>query len=160
MVLEERDSEENDRRRPRVRGQSKGTDDEDLVDDDDDIGDHSGDEDDSEEELQIPDDPAHEARMAVLLAENSHLEEEVQRQNQILADMNERTELILEHTARVREEVDRLKALGKQREKDAKNAASTNECKPQRDPNPHKREHGGDDEDQDHSGASSAQSMN
>ena len=158
MVSEEQDPERNNRRRPRAHGQSDGSDDEGNDIDDEDIDDYSEDEDDSEEEFEIPDDPAHEARMAILRAENAALEEEAHQRNQVLADMQERTELMREHTARVREELDRLKALGREREKDATNAAGANECRPHQDFDPHKREHGGDDKDQDHSSASLDQS--
>ena len=52
---------------------SKGSDGEDLIDDDNDIDDDDDDEDEDsdDEELELPPDPAHEARMAALRAENA-----------------------------------------------------------------------------------------
>ena len=158
MVSEERDPERNNRRRPRAHGQPDGSDDGGGDIDDEDTDDYSEGEDDSDDELEIPDDPAHTARMAILRAENAALEEEAHQRNQILVDMQERTELMREHTARVREDVDRLKALGREREREATNAAGANECRPYQDHDPNKREQGGDDKDQGHSSTSLDQS--
>ena len=143
MVLEECDPEDNDRRRPRALRQSEGSDGEDLVDDDDDISDDDdSDEDSDDEELEIPDDPAHEARVAVLRAENALLMSIVDEQNQVLAEMDERTRQIQEATAQRREELNRRRAVREQQEKDAQEWMA-------------KKDHKRDDKDQDPGGASS-----
>ena len=158
MVSQERDPERNNRRRPRTHGQPSESEDEGSDIDDEDIDEYSEGEDDSDDELEIPDDPAHTARMQILRAENAALEEEARQRGQVLVDMQERTERMRYHTARVREEVDRLKALSREREKEATNAAGANGCRPYQDLGTDRREQGGDDKDQDRSGASLVQS--
>ena len=163
MVSEERDPEKHNQGRPRVRNQSEGSDEgdqDDIVDDD--VDDYSEDGEDSEEELEIPDDPAHEARMQILRAENVMLVEESRRQEQELAVMRERTERIREGSAELRREMERLKALralGKGDEKDATNATDADGSGPTRDFALRKRDHGGNDEDRGQGGGPSSQSM-
>ena len=158
MVSQERDPEQNDRRRPRAYGQPNESEDENSDIDDESVDEYSEGEDDSDDEIEIPDDPAHTARMQILRAENAALVEEARRQGQVLVDMQERTERMRHCTARVREEVDRLKALSREREREAAIAAGANGCRPYQDLGNDKREQGGDDSDQDHSGASVVQS--
>ena len=158
MVSGECDPSENNRRRPREYGRPDESEEElsDISDDDDD--DYSGGEDDSDDDLEIPDDPAHEARMQILRSENAALVEEARQWEQVLVDMQDRTERMRYHTARVQEEIDRLKALAKEREKEATNAAGANGCRPYQEYDNNKRKRGGDDKDQDRSGASLVQS--
>jgi len=87
MAPRERDPEDNDRRRPRAFRHPEGSDGEDLVDDDDDIDDDDDDDDDEDsddEELEIPPDPAHEARMAALRAENAELLRQREAEDRLL----------------------------------------------------------------------------
>jgi len=95
---------EENRRRPRVFRHSESSDGEgeDLVNDNEDIDEEEEDEDSDEldEEIEIPPDPAHEARMAVLRAENAQrllrqrveeeenmLSREIELRNQIFEDL-------------------------------------------------------------------------
>ena len=157
MVSGECDPGENNRRRPREYGQPNESEDEisDIGDDDDD--EYSGGEDDSDDELEVPDDPAHEARMQILRSENATLLEQSRQQEQVLALMQDRTEQMRYHHEQIKVEMARLKNLAKEREGGATSAAGANGCKQYRETDNDKKKRGGDDEDQDQSGASVAQ---
>ena len=157
MVSEERDPERNNRRRPRAHGQPDGSDDEGGDIDDEDTDDYSEGEDDSDDELEIPDDPAHTARMQILRSENAALLEQSRQQEQVLAFMQERTERMRYHNEQIKIEMARLKNLAKEREGGTASAAGANGCKQFREGDDDKKKRGGDDEDQEQSGASTAE---
>ena len=124
MPPRERDPDQN-QRRPRAFRHPEGSDGEDLVDDDEDIDDDDEDDDDSDDEdIEIPPDPAHEARMAALRAENAELMASLAEQDRVIAEMAEETRLIQEATARRREELNKLRATRELREHEAQVAAS------------------------------------
>ena len=158
MVSGECDPGENNRRRPREYGQPNESEDEisDISDDDDD--EYSGGEEDSDDEIEIPDDPAHEARMQILRLENAALREQSRQQEQILASMQDRTEQMRYRNEQIKAEVARLKNLARERGSGATSAEGANGCKQYRETNNDEKKRGGDDEDQDQSGASVAQS--
>jgi len=174
MPPRQRDPEDNDRRRPRAFRHPEGSDGEDLIDDNNDIDDDDDDEDEDsdDEELELPPDPAHEARMAALRAENAQLlrqreaedrllQQEISLRDQIFRDvqrMEQRRQELLEQRERDLEELARLEAdssdedqgidLDQPNERDAQKAASVNENKP----------HQKDEKDSDTGGDSSTSS--
>jgi len=157
MAPRERDPEDNDRRRPRAFRHPEGSDGEDLVDDDDDIDDDDDDDDDEDsddEELEIPPDPAHEARMAALRAENAELlrqreaedrllQQEISLRDQIFRDvqrMEARRQELLEQRERDLQELAALESdssddaqecdLQQPNEREAQKAVSASESQP------------------------------
>ena len=129
MVAGECDPSENNRRRPREYGRPNESEEElsDISDDDDDV--YSEGEDDSDDDLEIPDDPAHEARMQILRSENAALLEQSRQQEQVLAVMQERTEQMKHDIEQLKIERARLKNLAKDREGGTMSAAGANGCK-------------------------------
>ena len=120
MVCEEHDPD-SDRRRPRAFGLADGSDGEGLDgddgdDDDDDVGGSGGDGSSDEEEIEIPPDPSHEARMAILREQNAQLLAVVDAQEVVLSQMAERTREIQQATAQRQEELNQLRAAREQRE--------------------------------------------
>ena len=119
MPPRERDPDQN-QRRPRAFRHPEGSDGEDLVDDDEDVDDDDEDDDDDDsDDEDVPPDPAHEARMAIYRAENARLVAELAEQDRALAEMQEETRLIQEAAARRREELNQLRAMRAQREREA-----------------------------------------
>ena len=157
MVAGECDPSENNRRRPREYGRPDESEEEisDISDDDDD--DYSGGDDDSDDDLEIPDDPAHEARMQILRSENAALLEQSRQQEQVLAVMQERTEQMKHDIEQLKIEKARLKNLAKDREGGTTSAAGANGCKQFQEGDNDKKKRSGDDEDQEQSGASTAE---
>ena len=158
MVSGECDPSENNGRRPREYGRPNESEEElsDISDDDDDDV-YSEGEDDSDDDLEIPDDPAHEARMQILRAENAALVEQSRQQEEVLAAMHERTEKMKHDIEQLKIERARLKNLGKDREGGSMSAADVNGCKQFREGDNDKKKRGGDDEDQEQSGALTAE---
>ena len=72
------------------------------VDNDDDV------DSDSDDGIEIPSDPAHEARMAALRAENEQLNMIVEEQDRVLEEMAQRMREIQEATRQRQEELDLL----------------------------------------------------
>ena len=128
MPPRERDPEQN-QRRPRPFRHPEGSDGEDLVDDDEDIDDDDDDDDDhtDDEEIEVPPDPAHEARLAALRAENAELMAELAEQDRAIAETAENTRRMMEAIERRREELIRLRAARELREREALEAANANE---------------------------------
>ena len=80
-------------------------------------------EDESDEEIEIPPDPEHEALMASLRRENSDLLRIVAEQDVVLAEMQERTREIEEATALRQRDLDELRAARAVREEEARKKA-------------------------------------
>ena len=126
MVFEESDGSKNkDHRRPRPYGHSEGSDREDLFEEDDNEDDE---EDSDDEDIQIPPDPAPEARMAALRQEHSRVMANILSRDQILAQMADRTREIYEAVAERQRELDEVRAAREQREREALEAKA-NETK-------------------------------
>ena len=107
-------------RRPRAFRRPEGSDGEELEDDDEDVDEEEEeDDDDDSDEEDVPPDPEWEARMARYQAENARLVAELAEQDRALAEMQEETRRIQEAAARRREELNELRALRAQREREA-----------------------------------------
>ena len=83
----------------------------------------SEDDSDSEEEIEIPPDPAHEALMADLRRENADLLRITAEQDVVLAEMQQRISEIQEATAQRQQELDELRAARLVREEEARRKA-------------------------------------
>ena len=107
-------------RRPRAFRRPEGSDGEEVEEDDEDVGEEEEeeDEDDSDDE-DVPPDPEWEARMEGYRVENARLVAELAEQDRALAEMQEETRLIQEAAARRREELNQLRAMRAQREREA-----------------------------------------
>ena len=111
----------------------------------------------SEEEIEIPPDPAHEALMSQLRQENADLLRITAEQDVVLAEMQLRISEIQQATARRRQELDELRAARLIREEEARRKAEEERqgegcpgcpgcpgCRP-----PETGKKGGDDDDKD-----------
>ena len=82
------------------------------MDDDEDIDDDDEDDDDSDnEDIEIPPDPAHEARMAELRLENARVMEIVRQQDKVIEAMKKRTHDIIRATEAKRKELEELRSV-------------------------------------------------
>ena len=160
----------NENGRPLGRGLCSGRRDN-LSDDDDPIRDSDSDseaedegaeisgDDSSEEEIEIPPDPAHEALMSQLRQENADLLRITAEQDVVLAEMQLRISEIQQATARRQQELDELRAARLIREEEARRKAEEERqgngegcpgcpgcpgCRP-----PETGKKGGDDDDKD-----------